>query len=325
MKRLILFLLLSLACGCVSSPKRPPDAIPHEQRFTLRYKFSANDEWGYTLRSGFVSNALTEPSKSVSLEHEIEFHLDVREVFPNGGARVAVVIDRLRLVLSRPDQELAVFDSGEEADEPCPKELRGIAFLVGKEMVFEQTVRGENAGVQGLADLYRQATRELLPGERFPLERFLRDIARKPGMLLGLDVRLPGGAVRPDEVWSADAGPFPILFEQLTYPCDYILQKVSDNQAVVRFEGSTGAGANSGEKGTNLRQVRKVGIRGVLSFDIERGIVTEMRGEWSSYLRVRDGERLRKTCSWALTLRNRGCLKETKPEDYGPSEQKMGE
>jgi hypothetical protein len=284
-----------------------------------------DEKWGYLLRSRFVSNALTEPSKSVSLEHEIEFHLDVREVFPNGGARAAVVIDRLKFVLSRPDQELAVFDSNNEAGEPCPKELRGMAFLAGKKMVVEQTVRGENAGVQGLADLYRQATRELLPDERFSLERFLRDIARKPGMLLGLDVVLPEGAVRPGEVWSAEAGPFPILFEQFVYTCDYILQKVSDNQAIVRFEGSTGVVEDNGEEGTGLRQVRKSGIGGVLSFDIERGMMAEMRGEWSSYLRVRDGERLRKTCSWALTLRNRGCLKETNPEDYGPSEQIMGE
>jgi hypothetical protein len=297
--------LLLLGCGCVSVRESPPITREAPDAFALRYRFHPGEEVRYALRSSFVSHTLAEVPTTLSADHEAEFHLKVVEVLPGDRARIVVVLDRLRLVMSAPDQGTVVFDSDDrDALARCPKEIRGMTFLVGKEIEMQQTCWGEITGVGGLASIYRSAMEELSSDEIPRVELVLREMAHNPTALLGLDVVLPEGAARVGESWSADRGPFPTLCGRMAYRCEYLLKDVAEGRAVVRFKG--GVGASEERPSLKLKQVKKAEVNGTFVFDLERGALTMMRGQSSLFLRVGANDRLREKCTWELTLRNKG-------------------
>jgi len=307
MRKLFLaFLALVVSCGCGGLPTPHPVSSETGHKCLLRYRFSPGEEIRYLLRSSSSSRALGENPKVLSVEHEAEFRQNVLEVLPDGRARIVVVIDRLTFVMSRPGMEFVAFDSDDsDGIDGCPQEMRGMAFLVGKEIEIEQSPSGEVASAAGLAFIYRKALAELSANERQPLERLLREMAHKPSSLFGLDVVFPVGAISVGEKWSAERGPFPLFCGRLAYNCDYLLKEVSDGQAIVEFRGAVGASET--RQGLEMQQVKKAEVQGILSLDLEKGALKEMRGESSSFLRVGGSEHLRARATWALTLRNERC------------------
>jgi len=297
---LVLF-ALAVSCGCGRLPTPRPGSHEAARAFLLRYKFSPGEERRYLLRASFSSQTLGEGTERLSVEHEAELRQNVLAAFPNAGARVTVVIDKLRFVMSAPGREVVEFNSDDaESVRGCPQEMRGIAFLVGKEIEIEQRASGEVVDVSGLTPIYEEALDELSLKERQPVERLLREMAFKPSALLGLDVILPEQAIRLGESWSAEGGPFPVFCGRLAYRCDYLFREVSDGQAIVEFRGDRGAGEV--QPGSKMQQVRNAKVQGALSFDLDEGILTGMRGESSSFLRVGDNEQLRTKATWQLTL-----------------------
>jgi len=51
-----------------------------------------------------------------------------------------------------------------------------------------------------------------------------------------------------------------------------------------------------------MQQVKKAEVQGILSFDLDRGILTKMHGESSSFLRAGQSNQLRTRVTWELTL-----------------------
>jgi len=278
----------------------------------LGYKFSPGQELRYLVRTSFSSRALGDDATALSVEHEAELTQRVLEVFPDGVARISVVIDRLSVAISAPGQESVAYDSAHDEDlSRCPLEMRGIVFLVGKKIEVEQAPSGEILSISGLASIYRQALRELSLKEQQPLERLLREMSHKPRSLLGLGVSFPRHAVQIGEQWSADRGPFPILCGQLIYPCNYTLKEVSDGQPIIEFGGELG----ETERPTSLRlkPLRTRKVEGVLSFDLEKGTLTRMRGESSSFLHFGGKKELRRRATWELVYQSeRGSEADTK-------------
>jgi hypothetical protein len=257
------------------------------------------------LQSSFLSHALGEDGAALSVKHQAEFRQDVLELLPGGGAKLQVVIDRLRLAMAGPGGQIAQFDSDDAVGlRGCPEEMRGIAFLVGKEMEIDRGGSGDIAGISGLTSIYTKALTELSLNERQPVERLLREMAHKPSALLGLDVILPPGAIRVGEAWSAERGPFPVFSGGLAYKCEYLLKEVSNGQAIVEFRGEPGA--VEVQPGSRMERVKKAKVEGILSFDLDKGLVREMHGESSSYLLPGQNEQLRTRVSWELRIEGPG-------------------
>lgn len=253
------------------------------------------------LQSSFWSHALGEDAATLSVKHEAEFRQNVLEVLPEGRAKLKVVIDRLRFALAGPGQQIVEFNSDEAGGlRRFPEKMRGIAFFVGKEMEIERAASGGIAGISGLTSIYTEALTELSLDERQPVERLLREMAHKPSALLGLDVIFPPGAIRLGESWSAEGGPFPIFCGRLAYHCEYLLKEVSDGQAIVEFRGEQGAA--DVQPGSRMQRLKKAKVQGILSLDLDRGILTGMHGESSSSLRAGQNEQLRTRVTWELTL-----------------------
>ncbi len=177
---------------------------------------------------------------------------------------------------------------------------QGIAFLAGKTIAIEQTRSGEVVNVSGLAPIYGQALRELPLDERQPVERFLRDMAYNPRGLLGLGVVFPQRALRVGERWLSESGPFPVLCGQLAYRCNYFFRETSGGETVVEFIGEFGE--DESKASSRMRPLRTAKVQGSLCFDPEKGIMTAMRGESSSFLQIGGEQQLRARTSWELAL-----------------------
>ncbi len=300
-KTCLVSLALILSCGCGGLPSPHPGSHRAAREFLLRYKSSPGEEHQYLLQSSFSSHALGEEGGALSVKHEAKFRQNVLRVLPEGTAKLKVVIDKLKFVMAGPGPEVAEFNS----DDPvglnrCPEKMRGIAFFARKEMEIERAASGGIAGISGLTRIYTEALTELSLNERQPVERLLREMAHKPSALLGLDVIFPPGAIRVGEGWSAERGPFPIFCGRLAYHCNYLLREVSGGQAIVEFRGEPVT--VEVQPASKMQQVKKAEVQGVLSFDLDRGILTKMHGESSSFLLAGRSNQLRTRVTWELTL-----------------------
>jgi hypothetical protein len=302
MRRALLSLVaLLLSGGCIGLRRPPPTSHESAATYVLRYRFTPDMELRYVLRSGFSLTTSGENPRTLSGNHEVEFRRKVIEVLPDGSARVAVAFDRLRFVTSGPGEEVMRFDS----DDPysvtsCPEEMKGIAFLTGKEIEIEQRPSGKVVGVSGLASLYKRAMAELPPDERQSLERFLRELTFKPSGLLGLDVVFPGQPVRVGESWLVEEGPFPVFCGHLAYDCHCSLQTVTRSQALVEFKGNLETAET--ESSTEMRQLRRVTVQGTVTFDLDERRLTRMLGESSLFLSIGGTEQSQTRTTWDLSL-----------------------
>jgi hypothetical protein len=298
-KALAVIAPLILVYGC-GAPPAPEIGVPKAaDAHALAYDFSSGQELRYFLRTSYSSRALSDDEKALSVEQEAELSQKVLEVSARGRATISLVIEKLTIVMSAPGQAMVVYDSTERGDlKECPAEMRGIAFLAGKKIELEQAPSGEILGIGGLAAIYRQALEELSSEERQPLERLLRDMSHKPRGLLGLGVLFLPRAVGVGEEWSADRGPFPMLCGQVIYPCKYTLKEFSGDQANIEFRGTRGESEMPTAIG--FQPLRTTTVQGMLSFDMNKGIVTSMRGESSSFLHVRGNKELRRKTTWEL-------------------------
>ncbi len=334
-----LSVLLLHGCGRPLRELEPgsPPAPDRPGGFSLQHKFQIGQERRYLLRTAFSSHSLDESTETLSVSQEVELRQVVLDLFPGGGARVALLIEKLRFLLSRPGASDIVFDSEDagnlanapsgvspppmSADWPFLAGRQGLAFLVGKKIEIEQAPSGQIARIAGLAAMYRQALSELPLTERQPVERLLRDMSYKPRGLLGLSPVFLPRTVRVGERWWAEAGPFPIFCGRLVYPCQYALTDVSDGQAAVEFAGELGEPRTEtppvsspalstpefspetiSQPAPQLQPFKSVRVRGDFSFDIESGVLTAMRGESSSFIAFGGSERLRTQIDWELAL-----------------------
>jgi hypothetical protein len=300
---IIIVLVLIFAGGCAvlpTGPERPQQTPPG---FFLRYALSPGLKLRYLLRTEYESQLPGgEDAKVLSVQQETDFEQTVVEVLPDGKARVALSIVRLRLVLSQPESDPIVFDS-EAKEDPfsgVPLEVEGIAFLMGKKIEFEQLPSGEIVGVSGLADIYRDALDELSEEQRGPVDRLLRRIAHYPRLLLGLGPVFPKQEVRLGDSWTTRRGPFPILLGEPLYFCTYTLAGVSRGQAAIGFQGEMEIPGSISPSGTE--SVKEASIRGTLFFDAQQGVVVTMHGESSSALRIGSTDTFIRKGTWDLSL-----------------------
>jgi len=303
----ILWLAPLLVCGC-AQPPLPQSASPLvEKGAVLRYIFVPGQRTRYVLRSGFSSQTPGAPDAVISVSQEVEITQTILASLPAGGARVGLVVDRFKAVTSTPGQPSVEFDSGEDPEGThCPTELRGMAALVGKDVEVLQYATGEVQAVAGLAAIYRQAANHLSPTELQSLEHFLRELSHKPRGLFGLGVSFPREAVAAGRQWISDRGPFPIFCGQQVYRCRYELRDLSGEMASIEFTDDSGEAKESTE--STWKPLWTTRVHGAISFDTEKGLLSQMRGESTTYLQVAGKMELRSKTAWELSLLNEGSL-----------------
>jgi len=303
----ILWLAPLLVCGCAQPPP-PQSASPLvEKGAVLRYIFVPGERTRYVLRSGFSSQTPGAPDAVISVSQEVEITQTILASPRTGGARVGLVVDRFKAVTSTPGQPSMEFDSGEDPEgKLCPSELRGMAALVGKEVEVLQYATGEIQAVAGLAAIYRQAMNHLSPTESQSLEHFLRELSHRPRGLFGLGVTFPREPVAAGRQWVTDRGPFPLFCGQLVYRCRYKMRDLSGGMASIEFTDDPGE-ANESE-GSRWKPLRTTRVHGAISFDMEKGLLTQMRGESTTYLQVAGKMEPRSKTAWELSLLNGGSL-----------------
>ncbi len=303
----ILWLVLLLACGCAQPPVPRPARPRIQDGAVLRYIFVPGQRTRYVLRSGFSSQTPGAPEAVISVSQEVEITQTILASLPSGGARVGLVVDRFKAVTSTPGQPSVEFDSGEDPEgKLCPTELRGMASLVGKEVEVLQYATGEIQAVAGLAAIYRRAVNQLSPTESQSLEHFLRELSHKPRGLFGLGVSFPREPVTPGRQWATDRGPFPLFCGQLVYRCRYELRDLSGGMASIEFTDDSGEAKESAE--STWKPLWTTRVHGTISFDTEKGLLSQMRGESTTYLQVAGKMELRSKTAWELSLLNDGAL-----------------
>jgi hypothetical protein len=274
-----------------------------EQGDTLRYSFVPGQKTRYLFRSSYSSQTPGSSDGVISVSQELEIAQTIVAGLPGGRARVGLVIERFKAVTSRPGQPSVEFDSGKDpAGEHCPSELRGMALLVGKEIELVQSATGEVHAVSGLAAIYTEAKSRLSPKELQPLEHFLREFSRKPRGLFGMGATFPREPVIPPGQWRADRGPFPLFCGQQVYPCRYEFHDAWGGMARIEFADDLGQAQEIAE--SRWQPLWTTQVRGTISFDMEKGVVSQMRGESTTYLRVGEKMELRSKTVWELTSVN---------------------
>lgn len=272
----------------------------------MRYAFVPGQTMRYVLRSSFSSQTPGSSSTGISVSQELEIVQTVLASPPDGSARVGLVVERFKAVTSSPGQTVE-FDAEQDPEgERCPTELRGMAMLVGKEIEFVQSATGEVQAVAGLTAMYREAASRLSPTELQSLERFLRGLSHNPRGLFGMGVTLPREPVVPGGQWVADRGPFPLFCGQRVYRCRYGFHGVSGGMASIEFADDLEEPKVTAESA--WKPLWTTETHGVISFDMEKGLFSQMRGESTTYLRVAEKMELRSKVAWELTLLNGGSV-----------------
>lgn len=303
----ILFPVLLLVCGCAQPPLSQPASPLVEKGAVLRYIFVPGERTRYVLRSGFSSQTPGAPDAVISVSQEVEITQTILASPRTGGARVGLVVDRFKAATSMPGQTSAEFDSGKDPEgKQCPTELRGMASLVGKEVEVLQYATGEVQAVAGLAAIYRHAMNHLSPTESQSLEHFLRELSHKPRGLFGLGVSFPREAVAAGRQWTSDRGPFPLFCGQQVYRCRYELHDLSGGMANIEFTDDSEKGHERAE--STWKPLWTTRVHGAISFDTEKGLLSQMRGESTTYLQVAGRMELRSKTAWELSLLNDGAL-----------------
>lgn len=287
-----------LLCGCAEPPPLVPSMPRIEEGIRLRYAFVPGQTTRYLFRSSFSSQTPGSPDAAISVSQELEIAQTTLASPLGGGARVVLVVERLKAVTSSPGQTVE-FDTAQDPEgERCPTELRGMAALVGKEIEVIQSETGEIQAVAGLTGIYKEAMNRLSPTELQSLEHLLRELSHKPRGLFGMGAILPREPVVPGRQWVADRGPFPLFCGQRVYSCRYEFRGVSGGMASIGFIHDSGEARESEE--ATWKPLWTTESLGVISFDMEKGIVAQMRGESTTYLRVAGKMELRSKVAWEL-------------------------
>lgn len=298
----ILLCVVLLVCGCAEPPP-PVRSMPRvEEGIRLRYAYVPGQATCYLFRSSFSSQTPGSPDAVISVSQEVEISRTIEASFPDGSARVRLVVERFKAVTSSPGQSVE-FDTAQDPEgEHCPTELRGMAALVGKGIELTQSATGEVQAVAGLTTIYRQAVNSLSQTELQSLEHFLRELSHKPRGLFGMGAILPREPMVPGRQWVADRGPFPLFCGQRVYPCRYEFHGVSGEMATIAFAENSGEAHETEE--ARWKPLWTKGIRGDISFDIEKGLLSHTRGESTTYLRVAEKMEMRSKVSWDLAVLN---------------------
>jgi hypothetical protein len=271
----------------------------------LRYMFTPQQQLGYRVQSRVTAQVGAENNRKtvIELEQDLLCRFAVKDVAADGTGTLEMVLERLSIQTSASGKREIVFDSGEsESPGNLSPELLPLALLVGKPLRLRQLPTGEVTDITGIEAIYREALKNARPDQKQTIEAAMKQSQGSSVGVFGLGVLLPNEPVRVGQRWSSQKGPFPFYCcgDQFAYEYDYLLERISEDTASVKFSRRVSVTRSLAEMEAEL--LRQSGMGGHWVHDIRRGVLLSAEAELRQTAQAFGGASLQTKTQWQVSL-----------------------